>query len=522
MKISILLQILLLLFLFNSDLNSENLSPDGDSTSSVFLPESLISLGSGGSFALVVNKSDSRVDIYQQKNNLSIEKVKSYRASTGQIEGNKFVEGDLKTPEGIYYLVRIREDAELMNKYGIRAFDLNYPNQFDRLESKTGYGIWLHGTDEPERLNNPRTSEGCVVVSNEDLQEISDYITLYRTPIVISENHSFVSAEKLNDLKGTVYNFVLKWLDAWAHQNIDRYSECYSESFKGTKRKRAAWLNRKKSIFKNTKWANIDIADLKILRDGSRYTISFYQRYRSNLMDDTGIKWVYLENRENELKILSEEWHPVSKAVSGHHWNNGSISMSHLVEDIPVIDLDADGRPVIVKPNVSFPFSMAEEVQQEPGVEEITAEVVEEAAEEVVAPEPKIKPPVHKRIAGKPLVAVRNVTVTRELSDRVDVSFEVINLTDNGAKKRGWIYLVASWSSTEEHTAFPDKHAIQGVPTEPKKGDWYSVRWYKQDKGSFRRPAAAARLQEIKCYIFDQSGRLVSDEIVSANSRGER
>lgn len=38
---------------------------------------------------------------------------------------------------------------------------------------RNGYGIWLHGTPSDTFSRPPRTSDGCVVLANTDLDEIA-------------------------------------------------------------------------------------------------------------------------------------------------------------------------------------------------------------------------------------------------------------------------------------------------------------------------------------------------------------
>ena len=43
------------------------------------------------------------------------------------------------------------------------------PDAFDRLQGKSGEGLWLHATNEPIRAYLPNKTRGGVVVSNEDI-----------------------------------------------------------------------------------------------------------------------------------------------------------------------------------------------------------------------------------------------------------------------------------------------------------------------------------------------------------------
>lgn len=102
----------------------------------------------------------------------------------GRREGDKQKEGDLRTPEGVYFVThKIEQKLDFM-EYGPHAFNLNYPNPADRLRGKTGGGIWLHSKGQPiEGL----TTRGCMAI---DMYEIEDLVPLLipGTPVIIAEH----------------------------------------------------------------------------------------------------------------------------------------------------------------------------------------------------------------------------------------------------------------------------------------------------------------------------------------------
>ena len=457
----------------------------------LMVPEAFLDLGADGAYAILVEKSSSKVDIYQKRGK-DVIKVATFRVSTGQVEGDKQVEGDLKTPEGVYYLVRIREDNQLLSKYGIRAFDLNYPNQFDKVHAKTGHGIWLHGTDEPERLELPRTSEGCVVVSNEDLTSISDYITLYRTPIIINDSIKTVSKAEVKNDRDRIVKFISSWLDAWANQDYENYKSKYASNFRGSKRRTRAWLNRKKMVFQNTAEANIDISDLRILKKDKHYTVSFYQRYRSNLMDDTGIKWVYIEDEAEGLKIISEEWFSVGKALKGEKWNRRRTKIVEVVEDIADIEIDGKGKLKLSQPAFSFP-----EIKESHLAESATGNKSEPEAEPLV-------------VSGNSALAARGFRLIDSNGAENRFYLQLVNEKARGMLKRGKLILVAEYND-DQYASFPEVELSSGIPVKPDGGDSYGIKWFKEITASFRKPSGKGEILRVRCYIFDTQGRLISD-----------
>lgn len=107
--------------------------------------------------------------------------LREFQVSVGQLSGNKIESGDKRTPEGIYRIIDIKFDEELLPIYGPMAFVLSYPNDRDKLLGKTGWGIWIHGTGQ--KVLTPDT-KGCVALTDDGILELSSYIA-YNTPVFI-------------------------------------------------------------------------------------------------------------------------------------------------------------------------------------------------------------------------------------------------------------------------------------------------------------------------------------------------
>ncbi len=102
----------------------------------------------------------------------------------GRREGDKQKEGDLRTPEGVYFIThKITQKLDFM-EYGPHAFNLNYPNPADRLRKKTGSGIWLHSKGQPIA---GLTTRGCMAIEQ---SEITDLVPILApgTPVIIAEH----------------------------------------------------------------------------------------------------------------------------------------------------------------------------------------------------------------------------------------------------------------------------------------------------------------------------------------------
>ena len=118
---------------------------------------------------------------------------KKYHVSLGIMpEGAKEIEGDMRTPEGVYTL-DYRQESNLYNK----SIHISYPNEKDKTKAKelnasAGGMIMIHGTPSNWSLSPIGDwmpilmdwTEGCIALSNDDMEEVWER-TKNGTPIYI-------------------------------------------------------------------------------------------------------------------------------------------------------------------------------------------------------------------------------------------------------------------------------------------------------------------------------------------------
>ncbi len=178
------------------------------------------------SYAVIVDKKSQTLTLYSF--NGSYKKELSLKCSTGEIPGPKFLSGDKKTPEGVYFFKEKFKKKYLSDVYGNLAFPMDYPNLIDRLQGKNGNSIWLHGTNKPLK---PKDSNGCIVLANADISKLAEYITLNNTPIIVEENVNLVPTDENRKIKTEVLDFLLKWNAALEHGTYHEYLSFYDSKF---------------------------------------------------------------------------------------------------------------------------------------------------------------------------------------------------------------------------------------------------------------------------------------------------
>lgn len=200
--------------------------PDPD-----LIPRSILKLRDDQKYALVVDTKQSRLYVYQNQGD-QLKFMTDYYISQGKLGTSKLKEGDQKTPIGIYYVTSRLPRTKLPDFYGAGALPINYPNDWDKLNGRSGSGIWLHGTPSNSYSRPPLASDGCVVLTNPDLQKLYASVEIGKTPIIISDRVEFVNKTKWE----TERNIAAKLLDAWRRDFVSadssRLMKNYSNQFK--------------------------------------------------------------------------------------------------------------------------------------------------------------------------------------------------------------------------------------------------------------------------------------------------
>ena len=150
-----------------------------------YVPRYLLQMEPEQKYAIVVDTQRSRLYIYQNDNGRP-RFVADYYITHGKLGAEKAREGDKRTPVGVYHVTANLPRQKLSDFYGSGAFPISYPNEWDRQQGRDGHGIWLHGTPSDTYSRPPRASDGCVVLTNRDLDALSSYMQIGLTPVIIS------------------------------------------------------------------------------------------------------------------------------------------------------------------------------------------------------------------------------------------------------------------------------------------------------------------------------------------------
>jgi murein L,D-transpeptidase YafK len=289
-----------------------------------FLPSTIYQMDNKfNHHVLVVEKNTHSLYLYEYKENQKYPTLlKKFQVATGKIIGDKEVQGDKKTPEGIYFFRRFFSSKNLIDKYGktgliygAGAFTLNYPNEVDLRHGKTGGGIWLHSTDDDKRISKGLDSRGCVVAMDANLKEISQYIELGKTSAVIVQDLKFISIENWEKKKSNIFSTLNTWMSAWQNKDFDAYINSYSKKeFRSGRGGYKSYKTYKRHVFARADKPEIKFSNLSVLHNGEYVVVTLQQDYNSAVIQDVGKKILYLKQNKNyEWKIISENFQKIDQ-----------------------------------------------------------------------------------------------------------------------------------------------------------------------------------------------------------------
>ena len=248
------------------------------------IPASFVKLNKQQDYAIIVDLKIPRLYLFKNVNGHP-KLVKDFYVSIGKKGFGKLEEGDQKTPIGVYFASSYINPAKLPDFYGDGAFPINYPNAWDRKNGYTGYGIWLHGTPSNTYSRPPRDSDGCIIVSNQDLKSLENYIKTGTTPVILAKDIDWISVDEWKKRQKKFSRFLDQWKKDWESRNTNLYLSHYSKDYSGMGKDYKNWVDYKRRVNSAKKYIEVDIRRTSMFEypDGMNIlVVTFEQDYKSD------------------------------------------------------------------------------------------------------------------------------------------------------------------------------------------------------------------------------------------------
>lgn len=281
-----------------------------DQPDATHLPRQILQLARDQKYAFLADASRARLYLFENVDGEPRLKADFYM-TIGKNGTDKRSEGDLRTPMGFYRIASELPRKGLADLYGAGAFPLDYPNEWDRAQGRGGHGIWLHGVPSDTYSRPPRSSEGCVVVTNPDLREISRWVQPGVTPILITDRADWLDRSAWEKARKDLLTRLQSWQSTWEAQSADDFLGHYDAAFlQGPGR---SWAETKRRNITGKGWIKVGLEDISLFifpasADGHAVAYSeFTQRYSSDRLSSVARKRLYWHLDNHQWRVVMEK-----------------------------------------------------------------------------------------------------------------------------------------------------------------------------------------------------------------------
>ncbi|MDR0735228.1 MAG: L,D-transpeptidase family protein [Zoogloeaceae bacterium] len=273
------------------------------------VPRYLLQMNDSQRHAIVIDTQKSRLYLYQNVREQPPRLVADYYVSQGKLGADKRIQGDRRTPLGVYHVTAHIPREKLPDLYGHGAFPINYPNEWDRRQGKSGSGIWLHGTPSDTYSRPPQASDGCVVLTNPDFDALGENVQIGLTPVIISHGVEWLSPEDWRRERAALRQNIEAWRADWESRDSERYLAHYARSFKNRQHDFQSFAAQKRAVNQGKEWITIKLENLSIFRNPGKEelaVVTFDQDYASNNLTHRMKKRQYWRRENDQWKIVYE------------------------------------------------------------------------------------------------------------------------------------------------------------------------------------------------------------------------
>ena len=226
-----------------------------------YVPSQFLKMAPQTRSAMAVDASRSRLYFFENTGS-GMQLKADYYVSVGKAGTSKSQEGDQRTPLGVYFVSSHLDRKTLTDFYGIGALTLNYPNMLDVRRGKSGSGIWLHGTPPTQFSRAPRSTDGCLVLSNPDIRVLIDNISLRNTPIVVASKLVWKSPKQLEEPAAAFAESLESWRQAKVSGDLKKTLSYYTPDFSSYGKTLDQFKPLLKAEMKALKGRNLELKDL--------------------------------------------------------------------------------------------------------------------------------------------------------------------------------------------------------------------------------------------------------------------
>jgi murein L,D-transpeptidase YafK len=191
------------------------------------------------------------------------------------------------------------------------AFPLDYPNIWDRINRRSGDGIWLHGVTPNAGRRPPLDTDGCIALPNEDLMALEEDLVPLVTPVLIARQIDWAGAEQVAALRDELRQALDTWVTSYKSGDLHQYLSLYADDFSYRGMNRDEWAAFRTQSITKAPPQSVELTDLLLLAD-PEYAGLYLARFNQAIVyDDRRIATVkrlyWRRTADGRLVIVAED-----------------------------------------------------------------------------------------------------------------------------------------------------------------------------------------------------------------------
>lgn len=235
----------------------------------------------------------------------------SQRMSIGQNGVGKVRSGDRRTPLGIYFVVEELDTSNLHEKYGPVAFPLDYPNAWDVVRRRTGYGIWIHGVEPDSGTRPDRDTDGCIALPNDQLLSLKPYLEPLQVPVIVTRELRTSSEDERSKTRAQLLAALNQWADSFRRGDWHRNLSMYAADFVYRNMNRDEWIAYRLKTAGSRAIDDYVIDEILLIADPEEADL-YLSRFRQTITDSeqtlaTTKRLYWRKSSTGEFQVVAED-----------------------------------------------------------------------------------------------------------------------------------------------------------------------------------------------------------------------
>jgi murein L,D-transpeptidase YafK len=270
------------------------------------IPSQFVGLSKRNKHAIAVDTAKARLYLFENTGSRT-RLLADYYISVGKAGVGKLVEGDLRTPLGVYFITSSLDPKSLPDLYGSGALPVSYPNVLDVRRGKTGSGIWLHGNPSSQFTREPQATEGCVALANPDLDRIIRTVEIRTTPVLIGKNFKWVRPNDLQQERQQLEGNLQSWAAAKSSGRVGELLKYYASDFNANGKDLAAFSKSVPAEIDRLGRKSIQLNDVSLIRwtDEAEILVATFGELTQGARTGRTLRQ-YWQKRSDTWKIIYE------------------------------------------------------------------------------------------------------------------------------------------------------------------------------------------------------------------------